>query len=244
MGRTIKVAAVVLAVITLAYGDGPAREKFETASVRISPLGSTGTTSWSDMGSGTFTAKNTPLRILVGMAYGVDDKQILGEDKLGTELYDVSARPEGGGKLSYERLHPMLESLLAERFGLVVHRETKVFSGYALVPAKTGVKLQASGATAAGQSSILPGRLIGHAVGMAVLASMLGRPLGAPVADKTGIEGTYEVDLKFAPEGSTDSSRPSIFTAVQEQLGLKLESQKVPLEMLVIDHCERVPTEN
>ena len=79
---------------------------------------------------------------------------------------------------------------------------------------------------------------------MLVFASMLGQTLGVPVVDRTGIKGTYEIDLKFAPEDSTDSPLPSIFTAVEEQLGLKLESQKVPLEMLVIDYCRRVPTIN
>jgi uncharacterized protein (TIGR03435 family) len=79
---------------------------------------------------------------------------------------------------------------------------------------------------------------------MVVLASMLGRPLGAPVVDQTGIKGTYDFDLNFAPVESAGSSLPSIFTAIQEQLGLKLESRKVPLQMLVIDKCQRVPTEN
>ena len=79
---------------------------------------------------------------------------------------------------------------------------------------------------------------------MAVLASMLTRPVGRPVVDKTGITGNYDIALNFAPEGSTDSTLPSIFTALQEQLGLKLEPQKVPVEMLVIDHLEKVPSEN
>jgi uncharacterized protein (TIGR03435 family) len=79
---------------------------------------------------------------------------------------------------------------------------------------------------------------------MVLLASMLGRPLHVPVVDKTGIKGTYDIDLEFAPEDSADSSLPSMFTAIQEQLGLKLESQKVPMNMLVIDHCRHVPTEN
>jgi len=73
---------------------------------------------------------------------------------------------------------------------------------------------------------------------------MLGQLLRVPVVDRTGIEGTYHIDLRFAPEDSLDSSFPSIFTAIQEQLGLKLESQRMPMEMLVIDRCQRVPTEN
>jgi uncharacterized protein (TIGR03435 family) len=146
--------------------------------------------------------------------------------------------------LTQERLKPMLRSMLAERFGLIVHRETTTVSGYALVTAKGGAKLQVSDASLGGQSAVLRGRIVGHGVDMHLLASMLGRPLGVPVADGTRIKGAYDIDLKFAPDDSLDSSLPSIFTAIREQLGLQLESQKVPLEMLVIDRCRRVPTEN
>ena len=79
---------------------------------------------------------------------------------------------------------------------------------------------------------------------MRSLAAMLSHPIGGPVVDKTEIAGNYDFKLSYAPEGATDSTLPSIFTAVQDQLGLKLEPQKVPVEMLVIDHVEKVPTEN
>ena len=237
-----RIATVAIALTIVWSGEGQSTERFEVASVRISPTG--GTASWSDPGGTTFTATNVPLRILIQMAYAADEKQISGEDLLGSEQYDVAAKPEGGGMLTSKRLRPMLISLLAERFGLITHRETKTVSGYALVTAKGGSKLHASGASREAKSAILRGRIIGQAADVVLLASMLGRPLGAPVVDKTGIEGTYDIDLKFAPEDGSDSSLPSIFTAVQEQLGLKLESQKVPLQMLVIDHCRRVPTEN
>ena len=110
-----------------------------------------------------FTATNIPLRILVQMAYAVDEKQISGEDLLGGDQYDVSAKPEGGGKLTSERLKPMLILLLAERFGLITHWETKTVSGYALVTAKGGSKLHASGASREAKSAILRGRIIGQA---------------------------------------------------------------------------------
>ncbi|MEP6962943.1 MAG: TIGR03435 family protein [Acidobacteriota bacterium] len=223
--------------------EGQSIERFEVASVRISPPAATGKASWSDPGETTFTAKSIPLQILIQMAYEVDEKQISGEALCGSEQYDVVAKPEAG-ILTSERLQPMLISLLAERFGLVTHRETKAVSGYVLVTAKGGSKLQVSDASRAGRSAILRGRIIGRGTDMGLLASMLGRPLRAPVVDKTGIEGTYDIDLKFAPEDSADSSLPSLFTAMQEQLGLKLESRKVPLQMLVIDRCRRAPAEN
>ena len=225
-------------------GESQSTERFDVASVRISPPTSTSKPSWSDPDGATFTATDIPLRILIQMAYEVDEKQIEGEDLCGSEQYDIAAKPEGGGMLTPGRLKPMLTSLLAERFGLVTHRETRAASGYALVTAKGGSKLQASDASRKGRSAILRGRIIGYGADMVVLTSMLGRTLRAPVVDKTGIKGNYDIDLNFAPEDSVDSSLPSIFTAIQEQLGLKLESQKVRLKMLVIDRCQRVPTEN
>jgi len=233
--------AIVLAVACSTEGQEP--ERVAVASVRISQSAGTGNLSWSDPGGSAFTATSIPLKLLVQMAYEVDEKQILREELLGSEQYDVAARPDGGA-LTAERLRPMLVSLLAERFGLVTHRETRSVSGYALVVGKTGAKLRVSEASRAGQSATFRGRISGRGTDMAVLASMLGRPLGTPVVDKTGLKGRYDFDLSFAPPESADSSRPSIFTAVQEQLGLKLESKKVLVQMLVIDKCQRVPTEN
>lgn len=244
MRRRSSIATIVIVLIGCWPGEAQVTERFEVASVRISPPGGTGMTSWNDSEASTFTATNIPLRILIQMAYTVDERQISGETLLGTDQYDISARPDGGGMLTQERLKPMLRTMLAERFGLIIHRETTTVSGYALVTAKGGTKLQASDATRAGQSAILRGRIIGRAVDMHLFASMLGRPLGVPVVDSTGIKGSYDIDLKFAQDDSLDSSLPSIFTVVREQLGLQLQSQKVPLEMLVIDRCRRVPTEN
>lgn len=235
---------IALSLVIAWSTEGQTTDRFEVASVKISPHVGPGKPSWSDPGDAMFMATNVQLKILVQMAYEVDEKQISREGLLGSEQYDVVARPEGGGTLTSEKMKPMLVSLLAERFGLVTHRETKTVSGYALVKGKGGPKLHPSEALRAGQSATLRGRITGRATEMVVLASMLGRPLGAPVVDKTGIKGTYDFDLNFAPPESADSSLPSIFTAIQEQLGLKLESRKVPLQMLVIDSCRRVPAEN
>ena len=244
MRATTATSVIALTLMIASSTRGQTTERFEVASVRISPPGSTAKPTWSDTGGTTFTATNVPLKILVQMAYEVDEKQISHEDLLGSEQYNVVAKPEGGGALTSERLKPMLMSLLADRFGLVTHRETRTVSGYALVKGKEGPKLRASEASRTGQAATFRGRIVGRATDMVVLASMLGRPLGAPVVDQTGIKGTYDFDLNFAPVESADSSLPSIFTAIQEQLGLKLESRKVPLQMLVIDKCQRVPTEN
>ena len=121
------VSALTLIIASSTKGQTP--ERFEVASVRLSPSGSTAKPSWSDTGGTMFTATNVSLKILVQMAYEIDEKQISHEDLLGSEQYNVVARPEGGGVLTSERLKPMLVSLLADRFGLVTHRETRTVAG-------------------------------------------------------------------------------------------------------------------
>lgn len=231
--------ALALMAATLVRGQGI--DAFEVASVRISAVAE-GKPSWTDAGEATFTATNIPLKTLIQMAYKVDEKQISGENLCGHEQYDVAAKPQGG-MLTAERLEPMLASLLADRFGLVTHREVQTVSGYALIMGKGGL-LHASEASGAGRAAVLRGRVIGRAAEMGVLASMLGQVLRVPVVDRTGLDGRYDLDLRFAAEDSLDISLPSLFTAIQEQLGLKLEAQKLPLEMLVIDRCQRDPTAN
>ena len=177
MWKNAQLAAVALIVAWSSKGQST--EGFEVASVRISPSSATGKPFWSDPGGTTFTATSIPLWILIQMAYEVDENQILSDDLGGNENYDVVAKPEGG-TLTSERLKPMLISLLAERFGLVTHKETKTVSGYALVTAKGGSKLQSSEFSSAGRSAILRGQIIGRGADMVLLASMLGIPLRAP----------------------------------------------------------------
>ena len=247
-----QVVASFAAGLMAAYfcaGQSAAPEKFEVASVRINPAGKVscgdeprGCARPGAYGGAIYTATNVPLMLLVELAFGVEQDQISGGDKLATDRYDISAKP-ASGTLSHERLKPMLRSLLEERFGLQTHRENKEVAGYALVLAKTGPKLTADSGVAR-PFITYPGGLEGAPGTLDTLAAMLASPVGKPVVNKTGLEGNYDLKLRYAPEGDTNTSLPSLFTAIQEQLGLRLESQKVPLEMLVIDRCERVPTEN
>ena len=155
-----------------------------------------------------------------------------------------------------------LRSILAERFRLRIHRDTKEAPVYALVIAKNGPKLKESheGFGING----MPGQLIGAKAGMALLARVLSGILRRPVVDHTGLDATYAFKLEWTPDfGSSldkpgaaavekaeavgaslpDSEGPSIFSALQEQLGLRLESQKGPVETIVIDRAEK-PSEN
>jgi len=219
-------------------------QSFEVASVKLVPRDAAGLTSISPPGSVRFTATNASLDVLISLAFGVDSDRISGMPGwLDSEHYNVNAKPEGDKGLSYEQLRPLLQQLLAQRFHLAVHRETRDVQGYALVVAKNGPKLQA-GKGSSPHAYILPNGLQAQNMSIATLAGMLARPAGRPVADQTGIQGNYDITLKYAPEGTAESSLPSVFTAVQEQLGLKLVPQKVPVEIVVIDHVERVPTEN
>jgi uncharacterized protein (TIGR03435 family) len=220
-----------------------AQTQFEVASVKLSGPGER-FTSISPPGSGRFTATDVTLDHLIQMAYGVDSDYILGKPNwLSSTRYDVAAKPAGEGRLTHEELKPLLRQLLEQRFKLATHRGTQDRPGYELVVAKGGPKLTESSGTAT-HIYILRDGLDCQGIPAAALAGMLSRPAGRPVVDKTGLKGVYDIKLEYAPEGTGDSSRPSFFSALQDQLGLKLAPQRVTVETLTIDRVERIPTEN
>jgi uncharacterized protein (TIGR03435 family) len=194
-----------------------------------------------------FTAKNASLPFLLQITYSVDTQENISAMPgwMDSQLYDISAKVEGDRQLSLEQMRPLLQQLLAQRFHLAVHRESRLVSGFALVVAKGGPKLQppAKPRRKLG-AQILPNGLDAWNMDLAHFVLMLARPAGQPIVDKTGLTGLYDFKLSYAPANDPDSSLPSFFTAVQDQLGLKLEPQKVPVETLVIDHVDRIPTEN
>jgi uncharacterized protein (TIGR03435 family) len=221
---------------------GGSAAEFEVASVRAVPPGHEGMTSVSPWGSDLFVARNLSLRNLIALAYGGDERNIDGlADKVGDGMFDVEARVEGQQKLNYEQMQPLLQNLLRERFHLAAHRGTRLEKGYALVVAKGGAKVKAAKA-AGGSPSIVPDGIYGRGIGMDMLAGLLARPLGAPVEDETGLRGSYDVALRYRTMDADDSSLPSIFTALQEQLGLKVVRAKVPVPVLIVDHVDAEPT--
>jgi uncharacterized protein (TIGR03435 family) len=216
---------------------------FEVASVRLTPPNA-GLFSISPYGGDTFTARNVTLKVLIELAFGVDSGQIAGEPGwLNSQLYDVSAKVDGKNSLTREALQAPLRQLLEQRFHLTTHRDTKDLSGYALVASKGGLKLQANKG-APQLAYIFSDRLLAQNVSLQTFASLLAAPTGRPVVDHTAIEGMYDFDLHFAPTSANDSTLPSLFTALQDQFGLKLQSQKVPVELLVIDQVNKTPTDN
>ena len=145
----------------------------------------------------------------------------------------------------------MLRTLLEDRFHLAVHFESKDMPGYALVVAKSGFKLKP--VEPGGSDTDTEGgrvqTLTAKKTSMALLADLVARDLGEFVVDKTGLDGVYNFELRWTKDDLSSNATdldgvPSLFTALQETLGLRLQPQKVPVEIVVVDHAERVPTEN
>jgi uncharacterized protein (TIGR03435 family) len=154
-----------------------------------------------------------------------------------SQRFDISAKSEGHGPMDKEQSNLMLRQLLADRFGLVFHRETKELVVYSLVVGKNGSKLKEVVTEKPYLSGPAPGKLVGTGASMASLTRSLSRSLGRPVNNETGLRGQYDFTLSRAPDEIVgDTAGPSLFTALQDQLGLKLESKKAPVETIVIDH--------
>jgi len=195
---------------------------------------------------------------LVRMAYDLQNYQVFGEKGwMGETTYEIVAKTEAGVIPSFAEAHLMLRALLVERFQLRFHRETRSAPIYVLTYEKANSalkesvgqgQLNISGPAGGSQRSLTMKR-----VPMAQLAVMLSNMTGRPVVDHTGLSGPYDFTLQWArtQDQAADSSTveaeaavgPSIFTAVREQLGLRLVPQTGPIEVLVIDHVER-PSEN
>jgi uncharacterized protein (TIGR03435 family) len=209
-----------------------------------------------------FQTRFTSLNDLIVLAYGVDRRQVVDAPAWGTrDEYDVDAVAEDGVKLDGDNklFEAMLQRLLADRFKLAVHREQREMPVYALVVAKGGAKLKVADAKSEENSGC---RRLGDCFftrkSLAGFAQFMGFVvLDKPVVDKTGLTGQFDFELNWTPDDSqfasmgvrpptpTDSvnAPPGLFTAIQEQLGLKLDPQKTSAEVLVIDHVER-PSEN
>jgi len=212
-----------------------------------------------------FRGTNVPVHTLLLQAYGLHEGESVGEPAwANSEVFDIEAKVAGPdvaafSKLDSDQLQAMLRQILAERFGLVAHRETRELPVYAMSVAKGGPKLKEfvfdpavpASARRGGGVQMSMGMIAAHECTIPYFLSMLSRQLGRTVVDRTGLTGNYDFTLRWSPDNSATSASegaqadtlPSIFTAVQEQLGLKLESTKAPASVLVVDHLER-PSQN
>jgi bla regulator protein BlaR1 len=235
-----------------------APKEFEVASIKPSAPGPVNRMRVEMSPGGRFSTSNVSLKLLIQQAYNVKAFQISGGPGwIDSERYDLVAKADGDIS-GPAQLRPLLQKLLADRFQLTIHHDTKELPVYALVVGKNGPKFKESVANGPGPN-IRMGRGVidGQGMGMEMLASQVSGQLGRTVIDRTGLKGQYEIKLEFTPEGSSqrgpadgpeaspppDPTGPSIFTALQEQLGLKLESSKGPVEIIIIDRAEK-PTEN
>lgn len=239
----------VLALLCAGWlcGQPQAAPAFEAASIRPTAPGDSINTWFSPYGANRWTATNANLFFLVQIAYGVSSSdQILGIEKLGSQRFDLTAKADDGVILTPDELRPRLQHLLEECFKLAAHHEQKQVDGFALVVAKGGPRLKPASdkPEPPGRVGVYPGGLHVMNASLGSFATYLRSPAGRPVVDKTGIEGNYDFEMRYAREGDESTALPSFFTALQEQFGLKLERSKVVVDVVVIDHAEKMPTGN
>ncbi len=208
---------------------------FEVASIKPTDPSNAGNQTFSQPG-GRFIGINATLKSLIRYAYDVDDQQIIGASGwMESAGYDIAAKASDPNAAD---LRPMVRTLLADRFHLKFHNATRELPVYALTVAKNGPKLTAVAKAGIGVGGG-KGMLNGRGADMATLARVLRARLGRVVYDRTGIPGFFNFQVNFAPDDNVSSDAPSIFTALQEQLGLKLETQKGPVEVILIDRAEK-----
>jgi len=281
--QRLMVAGVVVSALATPTAQAPAGDAdhpaFDSASVKPNKSGD-GRVALRGQPGGVFTAINMTTVGLIQFAYRVQPFQIVGgPDWIKTDRFDVNAKaganvPPGQGQL-------MMQALLADRFKLAVHKDSREAPVYALVMARNGGKpgpqLKVSecapptpgpqapqaapqnGPGPCGTARIGFGAFLGQGVPMAQILTFLSNLTNRTVIDRTGLTGTFDVDLKWAPDSALGtgpfgglppappgaapppqpSDAPELFTAIQEQLGLKLESQRGPVDVLVIDRVEQ-----
>lgn len=243
------------------------RPSFEAASVRAhDPNDIKDTDNFQPYPGGRFTASNCSLWMLIHYAFQVQPYQITrAPGWIKSEHYDVDAKPAETHPT--DDIPPMLQVLLEDRFQLKYHWETREQPGYDLVVVKPG-KLRASVIKGdcppplsnsdglpkdafCGGLPNSPGHTKGYNLTASDLAGSLSWLLSKPISDKTNLTGRYDVELRWTPESvemrsnaSSEQDVPTIVTAIQEQLGLKLQPSKVPVRVLVIDHIEKKPSDN
>lgn len=250
MGRTTAFASLV-SLLSLGASGQTVSLVFEVASVRVNQTGIRQRGSMEFLKGGErFSATNISLGPLILTAYDVTERQISVTGSFPADRYDIAAK--AAHPVNPNEMRRMLQQLLINRFALVVHRETKEVPVYALVISKGRAKLHPSEESerdatprtpaSAGGTEPQSGHLIFRNESMADLAWALSRMAGIGdrvVVDQTGLTGKYDFELTFARDGAL-SADPSIFSALQEQLGLRLEAKKAPVEFLVIDHVEKL----
>jgi uncharacterized protein (TIGR03435 family) len=270
MTKNMWAAGLALVAATAACAQTPAAPlaappAFDVASVKASDMGQGregGGRGFGGRGGGgrgniqvspdTLTMRNVTLKNAIRWAYQVTEYQVSGPDWLDSAHFNIVAK--SAGPANEDQLQLMMQTLLADRFKLALHRQTKEFQVYVLAPGKNGTKLQESKGDGEASIQNQPDRMSVSVqrTPISQMIDMLTPVLGAPVIDMTGLKGRYDITVNLAkymadiqPGGGAPADPLSIVIAALEgELGLKLESKKIPLDQLVIDHAEKIPTEN
>jgi uncharacterized protein (TIGR03435 family) len=236
----------------------PAPPAFEVVTIKASdPLARGGRSGWQP--GGRYQGVNIPGVMLVQTAFGTNRRMLLGYQVVGAPAWLAAARYDVTGKVRSDlasvdpaelavRGPRFLQSLLEDRFKLQVHHETRQLQRYRLVLARRdgtlGPQLKVSKCTRDDLCKLEygPGRLVFEGVSIGRLADDLCGYVSQVIADETGLTGRFDLNLEWSPD-QVATDKPSMFTALQEQLGLKLEPEHGPVDVVVIDHIER-PTED
>jgi uncharacterized protein (TIGR03435 family) len=242
-----RAAASVLFAPLLVFAQSP-KAVFEAASIKPSAPNTPGYSWRSDPGR--LTVQNMSLKNLIMLAWDVKSYQIAGGPKwLDGDRFDITAKMDESeanatrGKGADARIRMALQALLAERFQLRIHSDSKPISAYSLVVAKNGFKLKPMEKVHGSSNSWGRGQLTAKESSIVEFASALSSQMDRPVVDRTGIDGVYDFTLKWSPSDDPDATDSaagaSLFTTIQETLGLKLEGKKVPVPMIAVDSAEK-----
>jgi uncharacterized protein (TIGR03435 family) len=234
-------------------------DQFEVATIKPSPPGGPG------FGMGTaghrFVTANTSLRDLIAFAYALHPAQIAGGPGwIETDKYDLYAEASGKGAPESQQIRTMVQNLMADRFSLAFHRATKELSVYTIVVGRSGPKfIHSVGNANVNATYAMPalGRMMVYSATITDFAVWMQRyVMDRPVVDQTGISGKYNFNLDWTPDetqfpdvsgqlppATSKVEHPDLYTAIQQQLGLRPEATKAPVEILVIDRAER-PSDN
>ena len=260
MKRMADIALLVVACLVVSRGTGFAQSskpKFDVASVKASDPQDPRTFMETPPNGSRFSTTGTSLKFLIGIAYEKAPAQISGGPSwIDADRFEIEARPETAvpGLEGYKRTKLMLQSLLEERFKLAVHAETRQEPVFELVLTKTGSKLK-DVSFGVPRQEMRKGQLLVTSTRLSFVIPIFSALVQRPVIDKTGLTGIYDFTLTFRPEPGVpgavglnplppvDPEAPEIFTAIQEQLGLKFEAARGPVEVLVVDRAEK-PEEN